>query len=1133
MKKIENSAVEPIKAFLQGDLRSLKVCIVISELRSIDTNIEKEAKKTLEQAQKNFDQTIARHASQAKSKEPSALREDAFQLHEARKIYLKASMDFCVLAPQVRSSLDRLLVRLFTDRWRDMKMAREQPNSAFQRWESDMNRVRGWNREMETSEKVFKRELQLARKSIEESAERAARPSREMDDYAVSTVPYIGSQAASSQSKSEHRAEKQGWVFQKTSSGKPTRTYWIRRWYYVRNGIFGWLNQGLRSGAVEESEKIGVLLCSIRPAFQEERRFCFEVKTNSATIVLQAETQSDLMDWISSFEMAKRKALEDPDSNEGSNSLTGGPDAAFAISPPVAPELAARAGDSHGYHGSEDAQGFERSLTLPTPELASSSTFDVTSRRSTALERDPGESRREHAARIIEKLDLHRRGTASPQVSGGGSPAPGGIASLVSASHNMLPAMQPILSDNRPSQNFPTSSLAPSTLANPPAPTNLSKTAVVVTGERNLSVGRSDGNMPGGLMANLWGSTNWGHINRLERGEIKELRDIASARSPKPSPLTQAATDPGDVPPGADIGVSQGSQVAPSDAPLESPPHRKASSTGYVGAAAAKVVGPMEDYPNYYPLPLKAQDAQFRILFPAVPRDERVLMVFRAVWNPTDQQEFPGRVYVTSNEIYFFSNHIGLVLITGVALSTIDEITAAPGRDCDFLYVHFKEGVRSNNGNRLTVKVFLENLKLLQRRLSYLVRNSAQDTPVEIEEILRSLIRMEVDDTANSPTDSWEDVDVNTPTDGFPGRQATDLKTSLRIDGDLFNRPVKANKNITKFKLPSHPVVYAPQGMHEKVVEKEFDVTAKALFHLIFGDKSALFQLMYRDRKVSSVIQGPWTQNEQGLHRRNFEYDNDSASPATRIIDYQLIEVYNDHLCYEVMEKRVPWNFPYAKNFVMVSKIVITHSAKSKCKLAVYTRLDWIKPILFGQSLIQSHALKDLEISGLDLVRLATDQVFKLGTNSRTQKSIQIFGYVGRQTEAAQITAPETPQIPKKTAFKLKRRTMPGMLFKALFTIIVAWIMTSLGWLVAALGALAKVVTAHNLLVLVLVISSGFNILYTSQGTVGWWTQRNANNFMRRLGVGPSTMMHRAVYLQDVDQWINATTVSASTSNKW
>ncbi|KAK1912322.1 hypothetical protein P3342_009923 [Pyrenophora teres f. teres] len=82
-------------------------------------------------------------------------------------------------------------------------------------------------------------------------------------------------------------------------------------------------------------------------------------------------------------------------------------------------------------------------------------------------------------------------------------------------------------------QTLPYTSLAPSTLASPPAPTNLSKAAVAVSGERGLGTGRS-GNMPGGLMANLWGSVNWGYVNILGREEDLNTRDRSQSGPPSP-----------------------------------------------------------------------------------------------------------------------------------------------------------------------------------------------------------------------------------------------------------------------------------------------------------------------------------------------------------------------------------------------------------------------------------------------------------------------------------------------------------------------------------------------------------------------------------------------------------------------
>ena len=283
-KKGERTLVEPVKSFLNNELR-----------------VFKDARRNLDSAQKTFDNVLSRYAAQPKTKESSALREDAFQLHEARKAYLKASLDFCVQSPILRSSLDKLICRIFSQQWKEWKTSRETKAPAFTRWAAEMERIRGWGKEMENSERAFKRELLMARRQLEDSAEQAVRPSRELEDYAEKTAPFLGSSSPSNQ-----RPEKQGWLYVKSVTGKPARTIWTRRWYYVKSGIFGWLLQGQRSGGVEESERIGLLLCSIRPASQEERRFCFEVKTKQTGLVLQAESQTELTSWIDAFDLAKR-----------------------------------------------------------------------------------------------------------------------------------------------------------------------------------------------------------------------------------------------------------------------------------------------------------------------------------------------------------------------------------------------------------------------------------------------------------------------------------------------------------------------------------------------------------------------------------------------------------------------------------------------------------------------------------------------------------------------------------------------------------------------------------------------------------------------------------------------------------
>lgn len=482
-RKIDTLSVEPVRGFLASDLRNFK-----------------ETKRALEQTQKTYDSTLARYVGQSKTKEPSALREDAFTVYETRKAYLKASMDFCFFAPQLRFNLDKLLVQISTDVWREMKRSRDAAGS-FARYGQEMDRVRGWSKEMELTESAFKRELQMARRDIGENTVASCKPSREIDDYSASTVPFLGSRGSMhifTQGKSAAIMEKQGWLFLRTVYGKPSRTNWIRRWYYCRDGIFGWLVNGLQG--VLQGDEIGVLLCNAKPAVQEERRFCFEVKTKNQTLLLQAETQAQLMEWLEVFEVAKKRAFE-ASVGRDTSLLPGGVDPAFSITPPSLPEFSAKSFDTQV----DETAGLERIGTLPIPGpdggLVARPSSDINAvppkRSATSLAREEGETGREHAARIMQKLDLHRKATFTSSADNMAVPSPGptgGIASLISASHGLLPGYSgPTLNQAatiKPQQGQ--STLGPETRPGSLAPPTLAKLQLrlCLVGQPLLTVAR-------------------------------------------------------------------------------------------------------------------------------------------------------------------------------------------------------------------------------------------------------------------------------------------------------------------------------------------------------------------------------------------------------------------------------------------------------------------------------------------------------------------------------------------------------------------------------------------------------------------------------------------------------------------
>ncbi|EPS27839.1 hypothetical protein PDE_02783 [Penicillium oxalicum 114-2] len=1126
-KKMESLIAEPIRVFIHEDLRQFK-----------------ENRRTLEHAQKQYDYLQARYASQSKSKEASALREEAFQLHEARKAYLRASLDFSVQAPQVRNALDRLLVRVSFDQWREFRVFHNNNHSTFSKWSGEMDRVKGWVHEMEASDRSAKRELLSTRKEIEEAAEMVARPPRELEDYSTSTVPYLSSRPLSTLNVGkEIRPEKQGWLNLRTVSGRPSRTVWVRRWAFLKNGIFGCLVQGSRTGGVEESERIGVLLCSVRPAFQEERRFCFQVKTKNNSITLQAETQKELTEWIGAFEAAKQKALENPTST--SLSISGKmtvQDPAFSISQPPAPEFTADPSESLTPILSDEPSHFDRSSTLPVPDrdgLAMRNSTDATSRRLTGLdiESSAREHARDHTSRIIQKLDIHRKSNnaapSSPSIPGPAS----GIASLISASHNLLPyggAAATSFKDvergrGRSSSNLddPGLSLAPRTLANPPAPTSMSKAAVVVSSERGIGLGFTDstGGMPSGMMANLWGTSNWSFINKFQREQQYTNGNVAE--SPTEDGSTSAVSD-----------SDKGSITARADPPDESvtpwqpsgPRHRQTVSLDGEDASkihrTARAMVAEPEYPSVYPQPLRIQDAQFRLLFPDVKKSEPLVLVFRATWSPNEQQEFPGRAYVTTRSIYFYSHHFGLVLTTSAALDGIKEVTAASGRDCDFLFLHLIPPLGSDVPGRITVKTFLEPLRLLQKRLNFLIQASIAVQQMTLEGIIKELLKMESGgQVRQSSADSWEES-----SSGIDARNGHDIHLPIYIDKDLDLDGGKGgrNRDHPRFRLPTQPVEYTPQGDLKLAVEKTLDVSPKALFHILFGDKSALWQLLLHEREAQEIKQGPWTSTEARHLRRDFQYKIQTTDILGRsqnnvISDYQIIDVLNDHLCYVVTDKRTPWHLPLRRSFRLVSKVVITFVAKSKCKLAIYVKVEWLKKPFGLQHIIDQRAGGDLEQDALDLVDLVSDQVRRLGAHSRTKKAITIFGHVGRLSNVSQFTGAGGNL--KLETRKRTHRTMPHLMMETVLSFLesaLSFLMQSsfglIGWTVKALNA-------HKVILGLLVVSALLNGLYTSTISREWWHERNASNFMARMGIQPNMVMTKAIYLRDIDEAIANSTI--------
>ncbi|KAK6511949.1 SNF1-interacting protein, variant 2 [Arthrobotrys musiformis] len=1073
--------IEPLSEFLRNDIRQFKEC-----------------KRVFEASQQRYDVLLQRYAGQSKGKEASALREDAFQLHESRKTYIRASFDFCVKAPELRAGLDRIITRVTTDLWREQARHRKGFSLGVDRYESTMDRVRCWSDSMETSAKIFKQELALARKDMEEQARHVTKPSRELDDYSSSTVPFLttrGRESAAPTSKDNEAIEKQGWLFIRSATGKQgARSTWVRRWCFVKDGIFGSLvlqGQGSKGSGVEETEKIGLLLCNVKPAFQEDRRFCFEIKTKDNSILLQAETQQELSTWLNVFEAAKRAAVL-------TSSGTTAAISAFAISPPNA-EFAST------QMLRPDETEKPGSLGISSPEQVSRASADMGKRAPVANDDTVANAQASRLRQILEIPTQKSTGSNPGQTAGNDRKSmPGsGIQALISASHGVLPlnslpqtapgytvTSAPIVASKITSDGRTSLSLAPKTLVNLPMSTSLSRQTLAASTNFDRAA-----TLPGGLMANSWGTSNWGLSGRYDDA-IGRQQDQSRER-PSITPH---------LPPSADIGgVAHGHRKAVSldlDSQVSAIPQPHAPSrTKY--------------YPTNYPDELRQHDAQFRILFSDVPRDEIVLLVFRATWKPNDAQEFPGRAFVTSTALYFYSHYLGLVLVNQIRLQFITDVQVTPGKTSDLLRLHLREveelGPLSDED--IAVTTFLEPVWVLQKRLRYLVNLTAMEEQPSLFEVMDNLTLMENEPQQSPTSDSWEEISLAEGLEDMSLRTnpTTYRHRSMRqvVEQATGIQPGGSQVQALKPSL----LAFVPPANTVNTFSQSFPISAKSLFCLVFGDRSKVFNLMYSKRRSSELIFGPWMAFGENGGKRTFYYTNHKGCNFN---DHQTIKALEENRYYTVLDEKYPWMVPSAESLTLETTIVITQMSKSSSNISLWTSLKWSKQPLLWKDAVTSHAWRILQEDAQDLAAIISNEVNVLGAGAKFFRITSQYGQVTINQDPTNFVVPTTitysppsSAMPEKTYNEFLARYCTELSYKFVGTLLQ-------GVLIASTNVF-RFLKINFVLLCVLGISVLLNLMVSVGIAKEIWHNRAAVSYVESIGVVPSGTMKRSITLQELE----------------
>ena len=248
-----------------------------------------------------------------------------------------------------------------------------------------------------------------------------------------------------------------------------------------------------------------------------------------------------------------------------------------------------------------------------------------------------------------------------------------------------------------------------------------------------------------------------------------------------------------------------------------------------------------------------------------------------------------------------------------------------------------------------------------------------------------------------------------------------------------------------------------------------------------------------------------------------------------RVLDHQIVDSATEHLLYCVSDRKTPWHLPQRNNFTLLSKVVITHVAKSKCKLAIYAKVDWTTASLpLASGMIQRAALQDMKLDALDLADVLSDQVRRLvGVHGRTRKAIAIFGQIGQQTQVSEFEGSDSP-LNARLHRSRKRRTLTGLALQAVGSFAEAVIASILQIIGNCIRWSWNTITANSLIISFLALSLVANLIFSSRITSEWWRDHKAIRYMSHLGVGSDTIMAKAIYIHDLEDATVSDTLSTS-----
>ncbi|KAI8069220.1 hypothetical protein BC940DRAFT_298190 [Gongronella butleri] len=1012
---LDDTVLQPLQTLLKTDIKDFK-----DARRQFDRTIDK------------YENHLARYSILSKQKEPSALREDAFQLFDIQKAAIRSCRAFYLQLTTFKSTVEQTLIRCFTNAVMDHLDILDQ---SMQTSNALRSKIPGWRQWLEESKSVCAKQLmrmEIASKALEDVQIHGIRPHRSLKRYSTanndqmmavsttSTDSLLGDQPTSTPSDSGAMA-KQGYLFYRLATSKSVRYSWVRRWFFLQDGWFGNYFVGTVNrvkGCVILGDRVLVRNCQCRIYTDIDRRYCFEVTTsNGGSMLVQAETETEMHQWLWAIERAKEDAT---DSLVSPQFEVSGSCVELTVQPYVL--LSPSAHCATQVLEVEDKPGALLSLSTGLPMFPGTSSADKV---------NPA---------ALEYMNVDR--TTMAALTG------------VLLSHAQTKSENSPLPSNppQPSHDSPQPPASPSVSMSAPPPDDVplptkkpsprgSVLSLTSASEKSTHVSETPPSMPEQRRTNTSSSSSSWSMPWL----ISALSASTNDKLPHQGWIIKAAS---------------------------------ATEPDYHLVWPNKLEQQVADVPlSHYPQDLQDKNKELRRYFGHVPKDEIVLQVFpaslyRQASDATGENAdvfvskldsraaqrgngYDGMIYLTQRNLWFYScrwlNCVNAVIIPLECIKALrlEKVLSAKAQG-----MLMTLDVKSSDPNAFCFGIWLESAEVVGERIRLAIENAKspgdQDTQALYDAIrhvhlgkvratpptshlttfststpLVTPLTVQVqqrgsmenasssehasDDNASSSSayESTKLYGSSPATDALSAamesvrenalkarkqqqQQQQQLRSSRSSDtnndasSQSSDTPAKEHEHQTtsiKLKQPQQQPVQCECEDHLDKTEAELDLamSAQDLFPALFDDaKTDFWTTLNKNKGNSEPTFTKWAANEEGIRQRTLTYTMPVTNPMVKakeadVIETQKILLEETGRRYVITTETKTPTLPYADAFIPMIKMCITQTSPTSCRFMCNTGVKWLKSIMV-KGMVNKAAMRGMAETVTTLVPIVQQQ---------------------------------------------------------------------------------------------------------------------------------------------------------------